>query len=83
MNLQNMDDTRTKVAGELSVPTQYIDYYAWPQMFSSTAGPFGGVGGQVVCTYTIEAYAHGDEAVIYCNGRRLKRVSNFKPMMSV
>lgn len=33
-----------------------IDYYAWPQIFSSTSGPRGGWGGCAMSTFTVEAW---------------------------
>lgn len=33
-----------------------LSYYAWPELFSSTAGPQGGIGGQAMSTFTIEAW---------------------------
>jgi len=32
-----------------------LEYYAWPEAFGSTAGPFNAVGGQTVSTFTVEA----------------------------
>lgn len=32
-----------------------VEYYAWPQVFSSTCGPYGGIGGDALTTFTIEA----------------------------
>ena len=83
MNYQNQTDNRDEAARELGVPCSYIDYYAWPQAFGSTAGPFGGIGGQAMTSFTIEAYANGREAVIFCKQRRLKKVDNFEPMMRI
>lgn len=33
-----------------------LSYFAWPQTFSSTAGPRPGIGGQSISTFTVEAY---------------------------
>ena len=45
-------------------------YYRFPKMYGSTAGPFRGVGGRAMTTFTIEAW-HSDwgPAVIFFNGR--------------
>jgi hypothetical protein len=53
----------------------YFDYYAWPQTFGNTGGPFckpGGVYGQAMTRFTIEAWVEGAYAVIFCNGRVVK-----------
>lgn len=83
MNYQKQSDNRELAAKELGVPESYIDYYAWPETFASTAGPFGGVGGQAITSFTIEAYVDGKNAVLFCKGKRLKSVDNFEPMMRV
>ena len=83
MNFQNQTDSRDEAARELGVPCSYLDYYAWPQTFTSTSGPFGLGGGQGIRSFTIEAYAYGKEAVIYCKQKRLKKVDNFEPMMRI
>lgn len=50
----------------------YMDYYAFPYTFANTGGPFckaGGVYGQVMTTFTIEAWVHQNYAVLFCDGR--------------
>lgn len=50
----------------------YMDYYAYPQTFSSTAGPFKGrIAGQAFCTYTVEAWVFGRYALLFCNGKEV------------
>lgn len=57
------------------------DYYAWPQTFSSTSGPRGGVGGQTMSTFTIEAYSFDSEKTIYvCAGMYHFAQERFEPM---
>ena len=55
-------------------------YYAWPEIFGSTAGPFGGIGGQAMTSFTIEAWSGGRKAVIFCKGKVIKVVDKFVPM---
>lgn len=61
------DGQGTTVAGlgEASV-------YSWPEMFASTAGPFGGMGGAAMTEMQMYAvwYQH-PLVVVYCNGRLL------------
>lgn len=33
-----------------------LSYYAWPEMFGSTSGPRGGIGGCAMTDFTIEAW---------------------------
>ena len=61
-----------------------LDYYAWPQTFGSTAGPFGGVGGQAITTFTIEAWEYNYRfAVIFCGTKIIKVTDKFEPMKAV
>lgn len=50
--------------------TSFIDYYAFPNTFSSTSGPCGGIGGQAMSSFTIEAWACGDSGptIYVCKG---------------
>lgn len=66
------EDAAEKLGGENS-----LQYFAWPQTFGSTAGPFGGIGGQAVSTFTIEAWWDGSRAVLFCGGRLLKITNHF------
>lgn len=58
-----------------------LEYWAWPDAFGSTTGPFGGIGGQAMTTFTIEAWTDGYYAVLFCQGRVLRVVSEFAPQM--
>ena len=44
-------------------------YCSWPEAFGTTCGPFPGVGGQMVTTFRMEAWAYGHLAVVFCGGR--------------
>lgn len=49
-----------------------LEYYAWPQVFPNTGGPFtkpGGVYGQAMTTFTIEAWVDSAHAVLFCKGK--------------
>ena len=60
-----------------------LEYWAWPQVFGMTTGPFGGRGKQEVTTFTIEAWTDEYHAVLFCNGVVLKTVTKFEPMLYV
>lgn len=72
-----------KAAEILDCPPEMLLYYAWPQTFSSTTGPFGGIGGQAFSIFTIEAYSDGRDAVLFCKGKLWKKVGKFDPREAV
>ncbi len=77
-SLPSMSRTQAiELLGEFEQP----HYYAWPESFGSTSGPFRGIGGQAITTFTIEAWAGETEALYVCNGKLVKRVpiDEFKP----
>lgn len=43
-----------------------LTYCSWPELFSSSCGPFHGIGGQAFTTFRMEAWVYGDYAVIFC-----------------
>lgn len=62
----------------------YMEYYAYPQTFGSTAGPFKGrVAGQAMSTFTIEAWVEGKHAVLFCRGKVVTIVNNWNGPGSV
>ena len=88
MNLQSKENGLQqlpieKVMELLESPYDDFDYFAWPEVFGSTAGPFGGIGGQAISKFTIEAYADSSRnAVVFCRGKVLKVIKDrsFEPM---
>lgn len=58
-----------------SLSPDCLEYWAYPQGFGSTAGPFGGVGGQAFTTFTIEAWVFSKYAVLFC-GNKVLRVTD-------
>lgn len=80
MNYQKIDYTSENVKEAAKLLDCYMEelmYYAWPQAFGSTAGPFPGIGGQAISTFTIEAYSDGRDAVLYCGDKLWRKVSKF------
>lgn len=61
-----------------------LDFFAWPQMFSSTAGP-SGCGGQMLSKFTIIAFVDSqNNAAVVCAGKwKIIKGSEFKPLMRV
>lgn len=60
-----------------------FEYYAYPETFGSTAGPFGGIGGQAMTTFTIEAWVCGKVAVLFCGNKILKVTDQWNGVESV
>ena len=58
-----------------------IDYYAWPQLFGSTAGPNGGWGGSAMTTFTVHAFVYNDEVAVLVCSRQIRFVEKFKFFM--
>jgi hypothetical protein len=68
--------SRENAAAKLNIDiNQYdLNYYAWPQLYGDTSGPFGGCGGQALTMFTLEAWT--DESIysfFFCNGRPIKK----------
>jgi hypothetical protein len=57
-----------------------IAYYAWPEVFGSTAGPFGGCGGASMTTFQLEAWEYQGSAVLFCQGKVIKTIEKWQPM---
>jgi hypothetical protein len=59
-----------------------LDYYAWPEVYGSTSGPFPGLAGQAMTTFTVEAWVSPEAALLFCNGRVIRKVpmAEFTPL---
>ncbi len=70
---------------ERNVQFMDISYYAWPQLFSSTAGPCGGIGGQAMSTFTIEAWVceNSGPTVFTCAGMYHYDDERFEPFKRI
>lgn len=61
-----------------------LEYYAFPQLFGSTTGPSGGIGGQSMSTFTVHAWVYSGfyevpPFTIYeCNGVVKVREGEYK-----
>ena len=70
-------NNRKDAAIKLDRYEEELSYYAWPQIFSSTSGPFGGIGGQSISTFTIECWTDGKQGILYCKNKFIKHVKKF------
>lgn len=86
MNYQKIDFSGDQIQDAskiLDAPIEMLSYYAWPQTYGSTSGPFPGFGGQAMSTFTIEAYSDGRDAILFCKGKPFKRIQRFDPCKAV
>jgi hypothetical protein len=49
-----------------------LEYHAWPETFGNTSGPWNGIGGSAMCTFTMEAYAGIERVLVFCGGRQVR-----------
>lgn len=55
-----------------------VEWYSWPQVFGTTAGPNGGAGGNMMTTFQVFAFdAPGDKSR-YCAGQWRKWNGEFQ-----
>lgn len=57
-------------------------YYSFPQVFSTTAGPFlrqGDFAGQAFTEYQIEIWTDGHYALVFSRGREIKCIECTSP----
>lgn len=59
---------------------QDLTVVSWPRVYGSTAGPFGGIGGQMMTTFQLTAYVADqfDIAAVYCGPKLLCVSENFR-----
>ena len=54
---------------DFGVYPEEMIYCSWPEGFGSTAGPFAGIGGQMMTTFRMEAWAYDQWAVVFCGSK--------------
>jgi hypothetical protein len=71
-----------KVFPEQNASVEELEYYAWPEVFASTSGPYGGIGGAMMTTYTVEALYNGltGTTLYVCANTYQKSRGPFKPL---
>ena len=69
--------SREQAAEKLECYISDLQYYAWPETFSSTCGPWPGMGGQAFCTFTIEAWTTEEKTYFFCNGKFIRTAKKF------
>ena len=60
-----------EAAQRLGAEPHYVEWYSWPAVFGSTAGPGPGVGGQSITVFQVLAFREAGmaEGVKWCAGR--------------
>jgi hypothetical protein len=76
-------NNRKDAAIKLNRYEEELSYYAWPQIFSSTSGPFDGIGGQSISTFTIECWTDGKQAILYCNDKEFLYIKKFNIIKAI
>ncbi len=57
------------------------NYFAYPEMFASTATPCGGIGGSAMTTFTIQVYELNNGFTLYvCANGFILREEMFNPL---
>ncbi len=62
-----------------------LHYWAWPQTFSTTAGPFlknGMFAGQAFTTFPMEAWSDGKHTCVFSKGQLVRCVKSDEPFCS-
>lgn len=59
-----------EAAKRLGCPIEDIEFFSWPEVFPSSSGPRYGIGGQIMTTFQVLAFAHPSEkkAIKFCAG---------------
>jgi len=62
-----------------------FSYYAWPQVFGSTAGPTNGMGGADMCAFTVECWVADGSGpyVCLCAGMYSFQDKRFTPFINI
>lgn len=67
-----------------------LSYYAWPQTYATTAGPFGHstrIAGQAFSTFTIDCWTYWEDneliGYMFCNGVFIMKINNFDPITAI
>lgn len=61
--------TLLKEASErLEENSSELQWWAWPEVFGSTSGPRGGIGGQTMTTFQVVAFESNGKRIKWCSG---------------
>lgn len=58
-----------EAAARLEATADDLQWWAWPEVFGSTSGPRGGIGGQTVTTFQVIGFeAEDGQRIKWCSG---------------
>ncbi len=58
-----------KAAIHLKTQAHNLQWWSWPEVFGSTSGPHGGVGGQSMTTFQVVGFQADDgQGIAWCSG---------------
>lgn len=58
-----------EAAKRLPCEERDVNWFAWPEVFGSTAGPRSGIGGQALTTFQVFGFqGYEDDGLLYCAG---------------
>jgi len=66
----NIEPLIEQALENLSCKLDALEWWSWPEVFGSTAGPRGGIGGQTVTTFQVFGFWDdaSDTGILYCSG---------------
>lgn len=69
MNLALLPSIASEAAARLEADESQLAMFAWPQVFGSTSGPHGGIGGAAMTSFQVVAFEAPDgQAIKWCDG---------------
>lgn len=75
--LDRLNESHNDLSHKLPCVT-YLDKFSFPHIYGSTAGPFGGIGGQAMTTFQIDAFYDGKKAAVFCGDKFIKIIDDFQ-----
>lgn len=66
----SIDDLILQGKQKVDAREDYFEWYSWPQMFGSTAGPHGGIGGAACTNFQVFLFYNLEKHIgwMYCDG---------------
>lgn len=68
-NFANVPAVAEEAAERLETTAERLSMWAWPQVFGSTSGPHGGIGGAAMTRFQVLGFEADDgQAILWCDG---------------
>jgi len=54
-----------------NITPEFIQWWSWPEVFGSTAGPGGGIGGHMMTQFQVFGFQsdYGEKPILFCAGK--------------